>query len=279
MARLYAVSADGPVPVSAPESEDVHALFSSLPEGVYSGLRTYQGNRFLKLDDHLTRTEQSMRLSGWSSALDREALRRALDALARAQPGEDKRVRFDVLQAPHGGFDLYIGIGALVPVPESVLRLGARVAVVRGLRRPSPLIKTTEFVTARRQFVERDATAYEHVMIDEDERLLECVSSNIYGVRDGTIYTAAADVLEGVTRRIVLELASAAGIPVRLEPVALDQFDTLDEAFLTSSTREVVPVTRVQNTVVGNGKPGEISERLLAAYRSYAAEHARPALH
>ncbi|HZO14924.1 MAG TPA: aminotransferase class IV [Polyangiaceae bacterium] len=279
MARLYALTARGPVPVAAPpkarECEDTHALFSSLPEGVYSGLRTYQGH-FLRLDDHLARTEQSMQLSGWSRALDRKALRRALDALAREDP-ENKRVRFDVLEAPHAGFDVYIGIGRLVPVPEAVLRLGARVAVARGLRRTSPLIKTTNFVTARRQFVERDATAYEHVMIDEDERLLECVSSNIYGVRNGTIYTAATQVLEGITRRIVLELAAAHGIPVRLEPVALAEIDTLDEAFLTSSTREVVPVTRVENVVVGSGKPGPISNQLLAAYRRYAAEHARPA--
>ena len=272
-ARLYAVSLEGPVPVAAPESEDVHALFTSLPEGVYSGLRTYRGHHFLRLEDHLARTDQSMRLSGWTRAFDRQALRRTLDALARAEPG-DKRIRFDVLEEPHAGFDMYVAIGPLVPVPESVLRLGARVAVARGLRRPSPLIKTTDFVSARRQYVERDATAYEHVMIDEDERLLECVSSNIYGVRDGAIYTAESGVLEGVTRRIVLELA---GIPVRFEPVPLAEIDTLDEAFLTSSTREVVPVTRIEDTVVGNGSPGPISTRLLAAYRSHAAEHARPA--
>jgi branched-chain amino acid aminotransferase len=152
-----------------------------------------------------------------------------------------------------------------------VLRDGARLAIARGLRRERPLVKTTDFVIARRS---HRSNAYEELMLDDEDRLLEGVSSNVYGVRRGTIVTAGSRVLEGITRRIVFELAAELGVPVALEPVRLADVGELDEAFLTSSTREVVPVSRIGEVPVALGP---VAEKLRRAYQAYAARHAAPA--
>jgi branched-chain amino acid aminotransferase len=164
------------------------------------------------------------------------------------------------------------------PVPAEVLARGAYVAIESAMSRAEPRIKTTRWVIERRVCADRNPDAYEHLLVD-DGRILEGISSNFYGVRDGRILTAGQDVLEGITRNIVYRLAEAAGLPIDRDGLHTDDLPSLDEAFLTSSTREVVPVTRVEAVAIGSGEPGPVTLGLARAYRDYATEHARPALH
>jgi len=112
--------------------------------------------------------------------------------------------------------------------------------------------------------------AYEAVLLTADEKLSDGITSNIYLVRGGKILTPSHDagIVEGITRGVVLKLAREIGLEVVEGFFDVGEIDRADEMFLTSSTREVVPITRANGSTVGNGKPGPVALMLLKAYRS-----------
>jgi branched-chain amino acid aminotransferase len=97
----------------------------------------------------------------------------------------------------------------------------------------------------------------------------------VFLVRGGGARTPplSAGILAGITREVVLELLPGLGIPCREEPLRLEDLLAADEAFLTSTTREVVPVKEVDETRIGGGRPGPITRRVMEAFRAYAPSH------
>lgn len=281
--QLFAVVGSKPEPLPiAPGAATYHDLLDDADLGVYSALRTFRHDRFLLLDDHFDRTDRSMQLLGWDFRLDRRALRRALHEIVVAYPLPDARVRFDVLAKPAEelGTDsrVVVGLSPYKPVPDRFLRDGVRVEIARDLARHQPLVKTADFVLRRRPYPLERAEAYEHLLVSPDGRILECSSSNFHGVRGGELFTAAGGALEGITQKILLRLAADLGIRVRREHVRLAEIGSLDEAFLTSSIRGLVPVVDVAGTQVGSGVPGEITTDLRRAYEAFAQREAKPAI-
>ncbi len=282
-ARLYALvaGADG-LEARHLEAADQDVLLVALPLGVYSGLRTFKGDRFLDLDAHLDRTERSARSLGFSLEPDRPALRRALDHVAREGAPSDSRIRFDVLPEPVEALGtrarIWIVATPLEPVPARFLEDGVALGITRELRRATPLVKTTDFILRRRPFPLGRQAAYEHVMLDTEGRVLEGTSSNFFVVEAGSLRTAGAGVLEGITRAIVLRLASSLEIPVELSASRADQASRWEEAFMTSSSRGIVPVVALGELSVGSGRPGPITRALMQAYADYVEREARPAV-
>ena len=281
--QLFAVVGSEPQPLAvATGATNYHELLDDADLGVYSALRTFHHDRFLHLEDHLDRTDRSMELLGWDFRIDRPALRRALHEIVTAYPLPDARVRFDVLAKPAirlgSSSRVVVGLSPYKAVPDRFLRDGVRVEVARDLARARPLVKTADFVIRRRPFPLERAEAYEHLLVSPDGRILECSSSNFHGVRAGDLFSAAGGALEGITQKVLLRLASELGVHVRREHVRLADVGTLDETFLTSSIRGVVPVVDVAGTKIGAGAPGPITTKLRRAYDAYAERNAAPAV-
>lgn len=281
--QLFAVTPTGPQPLPWPVGvTSVYEVFDDLPLGVYSALRTFEHDKFLHLDYHLDRTEQSMRLLGWGYCLDRGTFCRALHQVCRAYPLPDARVRFDVLAAAATalGSDsrVLMALTPFTPVPDACYEQGVRVQLAPHLQRENPLVKTASFVLTRRPYPLGHPEAYEHLLVNEEGDILEGSSSNFYAVRGGCLVTAGAGVLEGITRRVVLQLAAESGLPVALAAVDAAGISQLDEAFISSSSRGIVPVVAISGQKVGEGRPGPITRQLGAAYQAYVQAHIRPAL-
>jgi len=278
--QLYALTATGPRPLPVPASAtDFTDLYAGLELGVYSIARTFHHDRFLQLDHHLARTVKSMRLLGWDYALDEGRLRRAIHELCTAYPCAEMRVRIDVLAAPATNLGVnsreLIALMPFTPPPTTLYTQGVAVGYTAGLHRSNPLVKTADFAAARKQAVHD--TFYEHLLTDEQGLILEATSANFYAVRDGVIYTAGAGVLEGVTRRIVLELIGQIGVPLALQAIPVDAVSTLAEALISSSSRGVLPVVRIGDQLIGAGQPGPITQQLIRAYDAYVEAHLQPA--
>lgn len=279
---LYAVLPSGPRALSVPAGRtNLHDVLEDLPFGVYSAMRTFGHERFLWLDRHLERTDRSMAGLGWPEPLDRDRVRRALHETAREYPLPDSRIRFDVLRepAPFQGVesDLFLALMPYAPVPEEFLREGVRVELAPHLVRDEPRIKTTEFVRVRKPLPYGTREAFEHLLLDSRQRILECSSANIAFVRGREIVTAGEGVLEGVTLAVVLHIAVSRGMTVRHERVPLSAVGGFDEAFLSSSTRGVVPVIKVVDQVIGDGSVGAATRELTRLYYEYAERESRPA--
>jgi branched-chain amino acid aminotransferase len=283
-AQLHAVLAGGPLPLALPAGgvANIHALFDDLPVGVYTSLRTFKHNQFLHLADHLARLGQSMALLGWKYRLDDQRLRRALHQVCSAYPAANARVRIDILaraiETPGGRTRELIGLFPFKPIPDALYESGVRVAIASQLSRANPRAKQAQFAQERRPFLDSHPGAYECLLLDQDGYILEGTTSNFYAVKAGVLWTAGEGVLEGVTRRIVLNVAREAGIPVRLQAVHIDEVERLDECALSSSSRAIVPIVEIDGRTVAGGRPGPVTRRLLAAYNTYVASAIAPAI-
>lgn len=254
-------------------------------DGVYETLRTYNRRPFL-LDRHLGRLRRSAgRIRLAIPLSDEELTARIAETVGAAPPGE-LYIRLLVTRGPGElTYDpkacptpsIVIIVKPHTPPPPEAFEHGVTIALSSILRNHpgalDPQIKSNNLLNnalAMQEAIERGA--YEALMCNYRGELAECSQSNVFLVRDGTVCTPRLEsgLLEGITRNFVLELARELGITARetvLYPVDLDR---ADEVFITSTTREVLPVVRVDERPVGSGRPGPVARQLLEAYRARA---------
>jgi branched-chain amino acid aminotransferase len=237
-----------------------------LPGGAYTTLRTYETCKVLRLEDHFQRLETSARLSGTEIHLHRDILRRALRQLVDQEPlSKDYRIRviLDLEQSPG---DVYLVRGSLqVPSPESYEQ-GVSV-IVTSLGRNLPTAKLTKFLETAAA-VELPRGINEALMVNPEGRILEGLSSNFYAVISDVIWTAGEGVLEGITRRLVLEEARADGMKIHFEPASVSDIPRMQEAFISSTSRAVLPVNHIDGQPIGKGEAGPVARRLLKLYQA-----------
>ena len=264
-------------------------------EGVYETWRTYNGQPFL-FDRHMRRLRNSSGMIALTIPLTDEQL----DARCR------ETIRAAGLGEPANG-DAYVrvvvtrGIGELsydpagcpsptiivivkphaAPAPD-VYDRGVNVALVPIIRNHpgtvSPVIKSNNLLNnalAMQEAFRRGA--FEGVMRNYRGELAECTQSNLFIVRDGAALTPPLDagLLPGITREFVLEIGAEAGIPVREAVLHDADLFGADEAFFTSSTRELVPIVQVDHRPIGAGRPGPLTRALIERFRSRAQELTR----
>lgn len=284
------------VNVNGRVSDQDHAVISVFDhgflygEGIYETLRTYNGQPFL-FDRHMQRLRNSAGMLVLTVPLsDAEIAARFKETVSAAglggSPDREAYIRILVTR----------GIGELTydpaacPTPSVVvivkphvdvsadwIERGVRVSLVDVVRNhPSsvnPLIKSNNLLNnalAMQEALRRGA--FEGVMRNYKGELAECTQSNLFVVKDGAALTppVEAGLLPGITREFLFEVGAEAGIPVR-EAVLKDE-DLLgaDESFLTSTTRELVPIVQVDDHTIGAGTPGPITRALLDGFRRKA---------
>jgi branched-chain amino acid aminotransferase len=107
-------------------------------------------------------------------------------------------------------------------------------------------------------------------MLNNEGYVAECTGDNVFIVRNGKIETppASAGALIGITRQVVIELAAKLGMPVSEPNLTRYDLMTADECFLTGTAAEIVPVVSLDGRVIGSGKPGEVTLKLIAEFRT-----------
>jgi branched-chain amino acid aminotransferase len=253
-------------------------------DSIYEVLRTYGGEPF-ELEAHLRRLRRSAALIGLRLPLSMARLRARLAAALRAAGNRESYVRLIVTRGegpigldpalavhPH----VIVLVRPLHPPPAEVYARGVSIRVVdvrRNLRQAiDPAAKTGNYlnnVLALREA--RARGGYEALMLDARGRVAEGSTSNVFAVFGRRVATPPLDgILAGVTRDLVLKLARKLGHPAEERPLRRADLLRADELFLTSTLREVVPIARVDGRRVGRGAPGEITRRLLEAFRERA---------
>lgn len=281
--RLYAAD-----PSEGAVLLDFHPAFgsasnaiSSLPPGVYEGLRTFERRKFFGLRTHLDRLQRSVKGFLVPLEYDEDALVNALDAVATEAAeifDAEARIRVDICAGPATAFgsssNLLLAVSPYRGLPREVRERGAYLQTACGLRRPDPEVKTSNFIPLREAWIAAHGSpdAYEHLMLSPDGEILEGTQSNICLVKDGAVYAAPKGVLPGVTQRTVLALARESGIEVRDEFVPFGDLSQFQEAFMTTSVRNVVPISRIDEHRFA--VPGPITAKLAALYDAYSAADA-----
>jgi len=240
-----------------------------LPQGAYTTFRTYDGKRVFRLQLHFDRLDQSARLADQALGLNQMNLRKALRSiLAGATTDFRVRITCDLSNQPGS---VFVSTEVLhLPSPDDY-ELGVK-AQVRQMHRDNPEAKLTRFIlTAADLRAQMPADVNEILMVGEDGTILEGLSSNFFCILQGRLFTADQGVLKGITRSVVLEEAHAAGIEISLSGVTPDELTGAQECFITSISRDVLPVVRVSEQKIGSGTPGPISKQLLQRYRARIA--------
>ena len=247
--------------------------------GLFETMRAY-GGRVFRLDSHLRRLARSAEILGLPiGTLD---LKGAVMDTIQANQLSEARVRITI-SIGEGGMvpdpstcnrpTVLILAGHYQPYPEQVYQKGFR-AVVSSIHRNSgsPLSRLKsanylESILARQEA--RAAGVDEALCLNEKGLLAEASMSNIFLVTDGILRTPGQEsgILPGITRDTVLELASPLGIKPLEHDIGLDELFQAQEAFLTNSLIEVMPLTEIDGKPIGSGRPGSVTKRLMVAYR------------
>jgi branched-chain amino acid aminotransferase len=244
--------------------------------GLFETMRAYSG-RVFRLDKHLERLSKSAK--ALSLPLDAFALKRACHDTLKANKLKDARIRLTASMgeseaAPdlpkHPKPTVLVTAARYVPFSVEAYRKGYKVVVStigRDSQSPLSRLKSINYlnnILARREA--KASGADEAILLNERGFLCEGSTSNIFLVSKKTIITPGEEsgCLPGITRQVVIELAQGLGISLARREVRLEELLHADEAFITNSIMELMPVSEVNGQRIGRGK---ITERLMQAYK------------
>jgi branched-chain amino acid aminotransferase len=264
-------------------------------DGIYETIRSY-GSRIFMRDQHLARLRRSAGAIGLTIPIPEHRWPDLLhEAMTRNDVGHERIDAYLRITISRGAGD--IGLDpALCPTPTVVImtkplhppppeqyRVGVKLIVARTRRNLpsalSPQIKATNFlnnILAKREAIAADA--FDSILLNWESHLTECTVSNLFFVRAGRLCTPAlaCGLLDGITRDIVIALAHEKQIPVDEGHFGIEAIHKADECFITNTSLEVMPVTRVDGQPVGSGTPGLLTQQLHTYFIANKARFLEP---
>jgi len=255
--------------------------------GVYEVIPAYAGHPF-RLQDHLKRLENSLRAIHMTPPLTHDEWHGILHRLLSQLPGQDQQIYLQITRGAYGK-RLHNIPDQVIPTilaftsalgerdPEIATR-GVSAVTVEDIRWHHCDIKAITLLANILGQQEAHSQQADHAILIRNGKAMEGASANLFMVKDGLIITppVSRDLLPGITRDLVLELAQDNGLPHAQAMIEAQDLDTADEIWLTSSTREVMPVTRLNSKPLADGKPGPIWQQI---NKLYTACKARLRLH
>ena len=258
-------------------------------DGVFEGIRVYHGSVF-EFDPHLDRLYDSAKAIRLTIPLSREQIKAAVEETVKANGFRDCYIRLIVTRGV-GNLGLnpkscerpsVIVIADLISLyPKEMYENGMAIITASVIRNHpnalSPRIKSLNYlnnILAKIEAVE--AGVPEAIMLNGEGNVAECTGDNVFIVRQGRIETptTADGILEGITRRVILSLCRRHNVPCVEKALQRHDLYIAEECFLTGSAAEVIPVTRIDGRVIGDGKPGPVTRQLIEAFHRYVRENA-----
>lgn len=242
--------------------------------GCFETMRAY-GGRIFRLDGHLDRLYASAQFLGTRISPDRAGLSRRLTGALKRSRLKEAVVRVALLPKPSGAGDALpsiVVVPAIVP-PPAAYRTGIRVAVIPSRKFSVGSIDARAKYSARLGSVlavmDAQLRGVDEALFMDAMSVTESTASNFGIVRGGVIHTPPCwlGLLAGITREVLFELAKELRLPIEEVPLTRHDLYNADEAFMTSTLKEVLGVTRIDGRVIGTGRPGPVTARLLQAFR------------
>lgn len=252
-------------------------------DGIYEVIPVY-GRRPFRLAEHLERLRHSLDGVRMASPYSAERWSEILQELIERHPEEDQSVYLQVTRGvakrdhafPHDVRPTVFAMTSpLMPVAEEIRRSGVKAITLEDIRWEYCHLKTTSLlpnVLLRQQALDQGAA--EAILVRRGE-VTEGAASNLFVVLDGVLVTPPKGprLLPGITRDLILELAEHNGVTCREAAVSAGDLARAQEIWLTSSTREILPVTELDGRAIGNGRPGALWTRLITLYQDYKRDY------
>lgn len=251
-------------------------------DGVFEGIRLYEGNVF-RLDEHLERLENSAKAIMLELPHTREELSEIVCETCRQNNLRDAYIRLVVTRGV-GDLGLapwlckepsmFVIASKITLYPQEHYDNGLAIVTVPTRRiNPAalpPTVKSLNYLNNILGKIEaKQFGALEAIMLNDQGYVAECTADNIFIVLKGEILTPSSSqgALKGITRGSIFDIASELDLPIR--EVNMTRYDVwcADECFLTGSGAEVIPVSKLDGREIGTGKPGPITQQVLASFR------------
>lgn len=251
-------------------------------DGVFEGMRIYAGKVF-RLEQHMVRLWESALAINLPIPISMETLMADVNACVAKNKLDDGYIRLIVTRGvgtlglnPYTCSDPQVIIIAdkVALYPAKMYEEGLELVTASTIRNHpaalSPRIKSLNYLNnIMAQMEALKAGCVEAVMLNTKGEVAECTGDNLFIVRRGKLMTPPIDagILEGITRAVVIELAKEAGLEVCETPLSRHDIFVADECFLTGSAAEVIAAVKLDDRVIGTGKPGPITNQLNKAFR------------
>ncbi len=245
--------------------------------GVFEVLRTYNSKPFL-VDWHLDRFESSAEMLDIEKIPSRQEINNHLEELTELFSGNEVSLRIIATGGrtqdsftPNREEPTFLIIAEeFVDLDSRVYQEGVTLYSVE-YKRSLPEAKTLNYILPIKIKTEKEKEGFFDILYRSDGLVLESSTSSFFIVKDGKIITADKDILKGITRRFLIKIAD---LPVEERPVRFEEITSADEAFLTATNKEIVPVVGVDEIKIGDGKVGVITQRLMKLFKDKAEEYA-----
>lgn len=252
-------------------------------DGVYEVIPVYAGKP-LRLTEHLDRLQRSMHRVSLKSPLTQQEWEEIFQTLLESNPGGDRSIYLQVTRGAAPIRDLsfsagieptvFVMVNDIKPVDYAQLEKGIEAITVDDFRWKACDIKSVSLIAnVMIRLSANEQNVVDAIMV-RGGLVTEGTASNIFVVHSGIISTPPKSdcLLPGITRDLVIELARANGFTVKERDIKQGELETADEIWLTSSTREIAPVVKLDNRVVGNGAAGDYWKKIIALYQGYKQE-------
>ncbi len=245
---------------------DFDSITTTLPAGLYTTFRTYaERTKVVGFRLHLDRLYIPAKAQSIAPAVRQPAdFRHVIADLLSRYDAPEARVRLILDTTVEPGM-IYVLLQPLQPLPPEIYGEGVRVEISRNSRE-KPSLKQTTFISGSAVDRKRVGGDIFEILLTTKGRILEGMTSNFFYVRDGILCTAGRGVLIGVTRQTVLAIAKEQGIKTCIKATKINEIPLIEEAFITSSSRGIVPVVQIDAHQVAGGKVGEMTAMLMRLY-------------
>ena len=241
-----------------------------LGQGVFETMRVYQGKLFA-FEHHYDRLLRGLNILNLKMPISKRKVNSYIDRLLKLNTLKNARVRLAVWKNDNR-LRISIVCQTWKSIAENKYKHGVRAIVSSRIRKRTRWshIKSLDYKLFREAFLEaKNQGCQEAILLNPRNELVEGSNTNIFFVKNRTLYTPAVKCgcLNGITRQIVLEFARKMTIPCHIGALTLKQILFSDEAFLTNSLIEVMPLTRLNGFLIGKGKIGPITSEIRKCYQ------------
>ncbi|MGB5644101.1 MAG: D-amino acid aminotransferase [Gammaproteobacteria bacterium] len=249
-------------------------------DGVYEVIPVF-GGRPLRLNEHLDRLHRSMNRISLKDPLALDQWSAIFQALLDRNPGGDRSIYLQVTRGaaplrdlsvdPETRPTVFIMVSDIKPIDYAELEVGIEAITVEDFRWKACDIKSVSLIANVMIRLQANQSNVVDAVMVRDGLVTEATASNVFMVHAGVISTPpkSACLLPGITRDLVIELALANGFKLEERDIEANELKTADEIWLTSSTREIVPVVKIDDQVVGDGAAGVYWRRIIGIYKEY----------
>lgn len=251
---------------------------------VFDYLRTYNGRPF-HLQEHLERLKYSAEHIGLTLPNSLTEIEEIIHNIQKLNNLHEASIKILVTGGtssdqftPMPTGNLIVFAYPLTPYPPHYLSDGIK-AITTKLNRSLPTSKTTQYTPAIVAMqIGKKQNAQEALYLNEKEEILEGTTSNFFAFKNGTLFTCCSEeVLIGITREVIIRLCAPL-FQINTRAIHFSEIVAIDEAFVTASNKEIIPVTQIDSLIIGNGKVGPKTKQIIELFRGYTESSHWPTL-